>query len=320
MNARGILIDFRAKFKQNIATMRGDLQNEFENRFPGVKFDEPLKRYCTFQVGGPAKYFYVCSDVTVLVELLKFAKENDVKVHLLGGGSNTLFADKGFDGLVIKMKVNQMKVDKDEIYVEAGANLMDVVNTAEKYNLTGMEEMYGLPGTVGGAVFGNAGCFGVEIKDVLIEAEVLDLENMEVKKVNNDFFEYGYRTSRLKSRKGSEIVLSATFKLNEVSEGEIKQKMKDIFTKRAAKQPWGSSSGSFFKNPPGDHSAGYLIDQCGLKGSKVGGAEISEKHGNFFMSSDNANSEDILSLAKMAKEKVKEQFGVDLHEEVEYID
>ncbi len=277
---------------------------------------EPLQKYCTFQVGGPADYFLNAENEEDLAAAAKWAKREGARIFVFGGGSNLLFADEGFRGLVVRVAIGGVKVDGERVTAGAGLKMAELVKAAAEAGLTGLEAWHGLPGTVGGAVFGNAGCFGVEVKDVLESAHVF-IPGEGVKEVNADWFDYDYRNSRLK-RGEAGTVLSAVFKLQRGDAEEIKTAMMEIARKRIGKQPAGASTGSFFKNPA-DHAAGWLIEQCGLKGKMIGGAQISEQHGNFFLNKGTAKASDILALAEFAEQAVKEKFGIELEREVEVI-
>lgn len=277
---------------------------------------EPLQKYCTFQVGGPADYFLNAENEEDLAAAAEWAEREGVRIFVFGGGSNLLFANEGFRGLVVRVAIGGVKVDGERVTAGAGLKMAELVKAAAEAGLTGLEAWHGLPGTVGGAVFGNAGCFGVEVKDVLESAHVF-IPGEGVKEVNADWFDYDYRNSRLK-RGEAGTVLSAVFKLQRGDAEEIKTAMMEIARKRIGKQPAGASTGSFFKNPA-DHAAGWLIEQCGLKGKMIGGAQISEQHGNFFLNKGTAKASDILALAEFAEQAVKEKFGIELEREVEVI-
>lgn len=290
--------------------------NDVSKRF---ERNRSLASYCTYQIGGPADYFFEAASSADLVAALDWAHENGVRFFVFGGGSNLLFDDAGFRGLVIRVVVDmplivERGVGVGKIRVAAGIKISSLVRAAFDEGLTGLEEWNGLPGTVGGAVFGNAGCFGVETKDVLESAVIW--EAGEVREVGVDFFEYAYRDSRLKRENA--VVLEATFKLGEGDKDEIWAKMLEIAKSRVKKQPAGSSTGSFFKNPPGE-AAGRLIDECGLKGKRQGGAMISEQHANFFLNTGGATAKEILELGKVAASEVKEKFGIELEREVVYV-
>lgn len=280
-----------------------------------IREGEPLARFTTYQIGGPADFFVEATSSAEVMEALEWAEERDVPVYVFGGGSNLLFDDEGFRGLVIRMRAQAIEVRGEEIWVEAGCLTAKLVKAAADHALTGIEEWNGLPGTVGGAVLGNAGCFGVETKDVLKEAQVY-LPGQGVKTLGVEEFGYSYRWSRFKQENG--VILNATFRLRSGNESAIEEKMKAVARTRIQKQPPGLNTGSFFKNPPGDH-AGRLIEASGLKGFQIGKAQISNAHANFMMNMGGASSEDVLALAEQVQTAVFEKFGVHLEREVVYV-
>ncbi len=296
-----------------------DLKTTFKAKFPDIVFDEPLARYCTFRIGGPADYFYRLKDSALLPDLISFAKENSLPYFIFGGGSNILFHDDGFRGLVIHLESSKIEIKDTQIIADAGVSIPQLIKAAIESHLFGLEKWGGLPGTVGGAVRGNAGCNGLETKDILIEATLLSPETGKIHVEPAAFFNYSYRNSSLKY--SHEIVLNATFQLkkSEISKEEQQKLYAETIKERASKQPPGSSCGSFFKNPSPENPAGKLIDLSGLKGTKIGGAQISEKHGNFFMNTGSATFADMLALSELAKKEVKSKFGIDLEEEIQIV-
>ncbi|MFA5842694.1 MAG: UDP-N-acetylmuramate dehydrogenase [Candidatus Gracilibacteria bacterium] len=292
--------------------------------FPGVKQQIPLKLYSTFRVGGPADYFYSARDVESFLKISSEAKSENCRIFVLGNGSNVLFLDEGFRGLVIKMEMTGLEIKEDRLIAEAGATWPSILKVAEKAGLSGLEEMSGLPGTLGGAVCGNAGCFGKEMAQLVESALLYDPLSGKTKEVDQNYFNFRYRWSRLKET--HEIVLRVTLKLkNRSHEGKKsdisldnagKQTLTSFASERAKKQPPGFSSGSFFKNPSPEKPAGLLIDQCGLKGFRVGGAQISPKHANFFINTGMASAQDLLSLRDQVKKSVFDRFQIALEEEV----
>jgi len=286
------------------------LQNEFAKNFPEGLINEPLDKYCTLKVGGPADFFYKAKDTEILKNLINFAKENSLPYLILSGGTNVLFDDKGFRGLVIKMDFKNLEIKDEEITADAGVIVALMMNRASASGLTGLEKWIGLPGTVGGAVRGNAGCNGLETKDILVKATLLNPETGEIHEEKNEYFGFCYRDSKIKH--SNEIILNATFKLKK---GEP-QKLENprVFT-----QPKGISAGSFFKNPSLENPAGMLIDKAGLKGTRIGNAQISDIHANFILNLGGATAKDIKDLAALAKSTVKEKFQIDLEEEVKIV-
>lgn len=281
--------------------------------FPGIQRNVPLKGFSTFGVGGPARYFYTLDRTDDLKPLLHAAHNAHQPVFILGGGSNVLFLDEGFPGLMIRMATQECSVEGDKIVADAGVKWPTIFQCMTETGLTGLEPFQGLPGTVGGAVRGNAGCFGVEMKDFVETVLLYDLKSDSLKTVDADFLEFGYRTSRLK--KEPAIVLRVVLNLEKSAPKKHSLEL-DAHQNRLMHQPPGKSSGSFFKNPSPDQPAGQLIDACGLKGLTIGDAQISPKHANFFMNLGHATAADILALRDRAKSAVKEKFGIALEEEV----
>jgi len=287
-----------------------------------IQHDVDLKNYCTFRIGGKAKYFAVPKTVEDLKEALHYAKNKHLKITFFGGGSNILFPDTGLQGLLIRNNlkgISQEKTNNSEqiiIKVMSGENWLAVHKFCQQYKLYGLEAFSGLPGTIGGAIYGNAGAHGLEIKDVLYKVECINLSTNEIITLESTKLVLDYRTSILKQQKHL-IVLAAYFK---VSTDFVKQTGDpQAFAKfRKEKQPQGLTTGSFFKNPPNDY-AGRLIDEAGLKGYRIGDIMISEKHANFFLNLGEAKSEDVIALKNMVQEVVKEKFQVNLETEVQII-
>lgn len=289
---------------------------KLQQAFPKIRKNEPLSRHSSFKVGGPADWFYELKKLEELPRLIKKARAQKIPYFVLGSGSNVLFSDEGFRGLVIKITAAQIEVKGNFLKAEAGAKMAEVIKKMGGFNLGGLEEFAGLPGTIGGAVAGNAGCFGKEIGSLVKKARIFRPEKPAAApfEVDQSYFDFGYRTSRLK--KTGEILLEVTFELTRGSQKESQKKFQEFLKKRREKQPAGLSAGSFFKNPPGPHSAGYLIEQAGGKGLRIGDAQVSEKHTNFILNKGKATARDILTLAAKVKEKVNQKFGIELEEEV----
>lgn len=296
-----------------------DITQEFTKAFPQARTHEPLKPYTTFKIGGPADFFCIAKNTETIQKLIKFSKKHGLPYLVIGAASNILFDDQGFRGLVVKIECQNLEVKNTQITAEAGVLIPRLIEESIKNNLSGLEKWVGLPGTVGGAVRGNAGCNGLETADILTVATILDPEKGETSQVERDYFEYNYRESSLK--KSNQIVLSATFQLQKSElPPEKQQEIMDKLRKfRQDKQPIGFTTGSFFKNPSPSQPAGFLLEQAGLKGKQVGNAQISEKHANFFINKGNATSQEMLTLAKTAKQLVKAKFGLNLQEEVQII-
>lgn len=288
-------------------------------QFPNIKKDQPLAPYCTFQIGGPADYFYILKDLNELPELIKTAQESAIPYFIFGSGSNLLFSDEGFRGLVIKIEAQNYQITDTEITADAGVLISKLLAESIQKAITGLEQWVGLPGTVGAAVRGNAGCNGLETKDILIEATLFNPETAQIHTEKPQFFQFDYRESRLKYH--PEIVLQAKFRVHPRTESqeEQMQRINEIRKVRLSRQPPGCSTGSFFKNPSPDTPAGLLIDQAGLKGYQIGGAQISEKHGNFFLNKGQATAKNIIDLAAHAQNTIKKKFHIDLEPEVQIV-
>jgi UDP-N-acetylmuramate dehydrogenase len=297
-----------------------ELQEKCKKQLPETRFNEPLYKYSTFQIGGPADFFYKATDTEQLLTIIEFCKQEKIPTLFIGGGSNILFDDKGFRGFVVKIENKQIIFEDDIVVADAGVLVSILIREVMKNKLSGIEKWIGLPGTVGGAIRGNAGCNGLETKDILISASVLDTKSNKIKELKNAELNFSYRSSFLKKNTNL-IVLKGTFQLekNKMNENEQKEIMKQIMGERGKKQPYGLSAGSFFKNPSPGKSAGMLIEKAGLKGKTIGGAKISEKHANFFVNIGGASSQDIITLASIAKREVKAKFGVLLEEEVQIV-
>lgn len=296
-------------------------KKELQEQLPDMKFNEPLAKYCTFQIGGPADYFYQLKNMEILPFIVQFCHTNKIPLFIFGSGSNILFDDKGFRGLVVKIEANKISFDlkKKRVTADAGVLISKLINESINKGFSGLEKWIGLPGTVGGAVRGNAGCNGLEAKDFLVYATLMDQTTGDVHEANTKYFHFEYRHSKVKETQ--EIVLNATFQLKtrKVSEEDQKEMMNKLRQTRAQKQPFGLTTGSFFKNPSPDKPAGMLIEEAGLKGKMVGKAQISDKHANFFLNKGGATAKDIIDLMKLAKKTVKSKFGITLEEEVQIV-
>jgi UDP-N-acetylmuramate dehydrogenase len=289
---------------------------------PEVKTNIPLKKYTTFKIGGPAKYFFVAKNKEDLIKAVILAKKLKLPFFILGGGSNILVSDKGFNGLVIKIQNSKFKIQNEnskfKIFCESGIPLAKLVSQSLKIGATGLEWAVGIPGTVGGAVYGNAGAFGGSMEDVVEEVEVFDSKELRFKIYDLRDCQFGYRDSIFKHNKNL-IILSVTLRLKKGNKKEIKNKVKKNLETRKKTQPLiFPSAGSIFKNPPGK-SAGELIEKSELKGKRVGKVKISEKHANFIVNLGHGKAEDVKKLIKLIKKEVKKKFGVTLKEEIQFL-
>ncbi len=285
-----------------------------------LKLNIPLAPYTTFGIGGKADFFYPVTKPEELVFGIRTAQKYKLHFFLLGGGSNVLVSDSGFRGLVIRNQCCDIRVNKECITCQSGAVLNDVVNLACKHGLSGLEFATGIPGTIGGAIRGNAGAWGKSAGDVLTQAVILTKRG-DIKEVVKDFFQFAYRDSELK--RTGDVLLSATFKLKEYDRKRIEKKIRENLKKRKENLPWQSkSAGCFFKNVISDDNkiaAGFLLDQIGAKGMQQGEAKVSEKHANILINGGSASASDVRRLAQRLKGKVKKKFNITLEEEVVYI-
>lgn len=283
-----------------------------------VYLDEPMKAHTTFRVGGPADYFVTPKTIEEVKGIIALCKEEDMPYYILGNGSNLLVGDKGYRGVMIQIykAMAGIEVNGEVIKVQAGALLSRIGSVALEAELQGFEFAAGIPGTMGGAVVMNAGAYGGEMKDVLVDATVLTPEG-EVLVLKNEELELGYRTSVI--AKKNYIVLAATVKLNKGNKEAIRERMDELKVQRVTKQPLEyPSAGSTFKRPEG-YFAGKLIQDAGLRGFQVGGAQVSEKHCGFVINKENATAADVVELMKQVADKVQEAFNVTLEPEVKRI-
>ena len=280
-----------------------------------VLVDEPMKKHTTFRVGGNADYFVTPRTTEEVRSVITLCRKENLPYYILGNGSNLLVGDKGYRGVIIQIykEMNAITVHEDRICAQAGALLSKVGSVALEAGLTGFEFAAGIPGTVGGAVVMNAGAYGGEMKDILAYTTVLT-EDGEVLRLSNQELELGYRTSII-ARKNY-IVLEAEYQLQVGDKVAIRAKMDELKLQRVTKQPLEyASAGSTFKRPTG-YFAGKLIQDAGLRGFQVGGAQVSEKHCGFVINTGNATAADIVELMKRVSEKVYQEFGVTLEPEV----
>lgn len=287
-------------------------------KYGKVKENVDLKSYNTYKVSTISKYLIDVKSEELLVNLIKYLKENNINYFILGNGSNVVFPNEPFDGVIIKLNgLNAIDIDDDEVYVGAGVMLPKLVNETVNNCLCGLEWAAGIPGTLGGAVVGNAGAYLSEIFSFIEEIRVL--ENNEIKTLKKDDVKYSYRYSSFKENKDV-IILGAKLKLNKGSKDESEVLMKERLERRIKSQPLEyPSAGSVFRNPEGNY-AGKLIEDCGLKGKKIGGAMVSEKHANFIINYDNATPKDVRDLIKLVHDTVLKETNIDLVIEQELID
>lgn len=280
-----------------------------------IKADEPMAKHTTFRVGGNADFFVEAGSPEELSNIIKYLKQTERSYLILGNGSNLLVGDKGYEGVVLHLgsRFNRIEMEGNTVTAQAGALLSAVSKAAARAGLTGLEFASGIPGTVGGAVVMNAGAYGGEMKQVVSKVTVMTEEG-EILELDNDTMEFGYRTSIIKNRPF--IALEAQLTLMPGEMAEIQEKMEDFAARRKSKQPLEyPSAGSVFKRPEG-YFAGKLIMDAGLRGYRIGGAQVSEKHCGFIINLGNATAADISELIDEVTERVKEQFSVTLEPEV----
>ncbi len=311
----------------------------------GVLENESLVSHCTFKIGGPARYFFVAKSAKEVRRAVETANELGLNFFVFSGGSNILFSDNGFDGLVVKVDSSKLAVYKTNcrIVADSGVLLSKIVEAAAENGLPGLEWAAGIPGRAGGAVRGNAGAYGKATGDAVEEVEALRLvsHKLRIKNYGKKECGFGYRDSIFKREGG--IILKVVLKLEKGDKEKIKEEMKKIFKARGEKIPTEPSAGSFFKNieitdeiiksfqshfkedipadfiQKGKIPSAWLIEKCELKDRKIGGAKISEKHANFIVNTGKATADNVIALASLVKMEVRNKTGIQLQEEVEYV-
>ncbi len=308
---------------------------------PGVVSDEPMAKHTNFRIGGPARMYVVANEAESLINAVRVAEEAGVPWFVFGGGSNLLVADEGFEGLMIQSGLRELKVEGDRVIAGAGCITGLVARKAADAGLTGFEWAIGVPGTIGGAIYGNAGCYGGEIQDVVETVDAYRLSDMLRVSYANAECAFGYRESRFKKER--HLILGCTIRLAAGDSTASKKKMQEIVERRKEKQPLEkSSAGCAFKNvefsdpaeiqklreavavpeemiQSGRISSGWLVEQAGCGNLSVGGVAVSEKHGNFLVNTGDATARDVIALIQAVKEKVRETYGVELQEEVQLL-
>ena len=281
----------------------------------GVKVEEAMSRHTSFKVGGNAQIFLEPKDEKALQSLLKFINAEKINYYIIGNGSNMLVSDKGYKGIIISMLkfTSPSLIENESITISAGKTLKELTELACENSLSGLEFAYGIPGSVGGAVFMNAGAYDGEIKEVLDKVKVMDKEG-NVLSLNAGELDLSYRHSNIEEK--GYIVLEAKFNLKKADKSAIWEKMQELMARRIDKQPLNfPSAGSTFKRPEG-YFAGKLIDDAGLRGYSIGGAKVSDKHCGFIVNADKASAKDVYALISYVRLKVKDRFGVELEPEL----
>ncbi|MBF1276378.1 MAG: UDP-N-acetylmuramate dehydrogenase [Parvimonas micra] len=281
-----------------------------------VRYDEPLKNHTTFKIGGNCIALIEPREVSDIVETIKICRENSIKFFVIGNGSNLLVPDEGYDGVIIKLKgeFSTIQVEGEYLIVNSGAKLSEVYTVAYENSLTGFEFASGIPGTIGGAIYMNAGAYGGEMKDIVESVQVLDLDNFELRELKNEELEFSYRKSIIQRK--NYIVTTIKLKLQKGNKEEINAVYEDLRERRNSKQPLNfGSAGSTFKRPEG-HFASKLIEDAGLKGYHINDAWVSEKHSGFVVNKGNASYKEVMELIEYVQNVVFEKFGVKLETEV----
>ena len=313
--------------KQKPRTVLDAIIARFQESFgEAFRQDVQLSRYTTAGLGGPADFHVTVRSANEMVEAVTLARRQHIPCWVLGDGSNVLVSDLGMRGLVIRNKAKAIAFRHNGLGVvvraESGVNLSGLARRCASRGLDGLTWAAGIPGTVGGAVVGNAGAHGSDVANSLRQASILDAD-LQVRDCPAAEMKYGYRSSALKAAHTGQgetdrVVLAAEFNLRPASTAELELRMTEIVEHRKRTQPPGASMGCMFKNPPGDH-AGRLMDEANLKGVRIGGAQISTAHANFFVNDDEATAEDVRKLMAEAWHAVKDRFGIALEPEVELI-
>ncbi len=294
-----------------------DLQKEFFKReFSDCRLNEAMSRHTTFKIGGPAEVFVSCESIDELQKAIKACHDMKIEYFIIGNGSNLLVSDNGINGVVIHASINNIEFEGNKVKVQSGCKLSALAAAVCKKGLSGLEFAAGIPGTVGGAVFMNAGAYGGEMKDVLISVDYIDDEG-NVCTVFGDDMDLSYRHSMFSDK--NYCIIGCTMELSNGNEQQIRELMSDYNKRRSDKQPLEyPSAGSTFKRPEG-YFAGKLIQDSGLSGVNVGDAYVSEKHSGFVINKGRATAADVLGLIKKVQDTVMEKFGVQLEPEVKII-
>lgn len=303
----------------NVSEIYTKLTKELTNS--KVLKNEPMKLHTTFKIGGVADIFVKATSIDDIKKIIKFTNLENIPLYIVGNGSNLLVKDGGIQGIVLKIDLQEIEMldigeSKVEINVGAGVPLGKLAQIALKNSISGLEELAGIPGTIGGAVRMNAGAYGKEIKDILISTKYIDY-NCNINEIDNNLHEFKYRNSIFSTQKY--IILESKLRLEYGNKEEIKTKMDEYSKSRKEKQPVEyPSAGSTFKRGE-DFITAKLIDECGLKGYKIGGAEISSKHAGFVINSNNATAKDVLELIKHVQKIVLEKFNKKIELEIEVV-
>lgn len=295
--------------------MTAEIKNEFQSKLLGVLFSEEMKKHTSFKIGGPADIFVECESADDVIVAIDICKKESVPYMILGNGSNLLVSDDGIEGAVIHIgsKMSAIAITGETVVCESGCLLSTLANAVQRESLSGLEFAAGIPGSLGGGVYMNAGAYGGELRDVIESVRYIDSSG-NVKTAEKDELDFSYRHSMFSGK--DYVILSVTMKLKKGNPDEIRAEMTELNKRRCEKQPLEfPSAGSTFKRPEG-YFAGKLIQDAGLMGYSVGGAQVSEKHAGFVINTGNATAEDVLNLIEHIKKTVFEKFEVTLEPEV----
>lgn len=319
--------------------MEDKIFQKLKEELPEVKKTVILRNYTTYKIGGPAKYFFVAKTKGELITALLLVKKFKLPVFILGGGSNILVSEKGFKGLVVKIDIADIKFEGNKAFVGAGTNLTKLAYLLADRGLTGLEWSAGVPGTIGGSIYGSAQAFGAKISDVVASVEAVDSKSLKVENFTKEQCNFSPKDSFFKRNKNL-VIVSAVLEFKTKEPEQIKNQIKEFLKYRKDRHPSFPSAGSVFINPTkkitnrkllekfpeleefnikGAIPAGYLIQKTGIQGTKIGNAQISDKHANFVVNLGEAKAKDVLSLINLAKKKVKKVFGVSLDPEVQML-
>ena len=295
-----------------------DIIKKYNIKDAHILYDEEMSKHTSFKIGGPAECYIKINNIEDMQKVLKITNENAIPLTIIGNGTNILVKDNGVKGIVAKINIKNIEIDLDRLIVKVGAGntLAEIAQVLKQNELTGFEELSGIPGTIGGAIRMNAGAHGKEIKDILIDATAIDYKGNIIKFTNKDI-QFEYRNSIFSKEKY--IIIEAQIKLTKGNKEEIQEKMKNFAEWRKEKQPLEyPNAGSTFKRGE-DFITAALIDQCGLKGYTIGEAQISPKHAGFIVNTGNAKAEDVLKLIEIIKKEVYKKFGHEIKLEIEVI-
>lgn len=306
-------------------------QEQIKKRYKDkVRENEPMNKHTSMGVGGVAEFFLEADNIEDLIESISFCKSVRVPYKVIGNGTNLIFSDIGYLGVVIHNKTSNITINQSsgEVIVESGVQLATLITNLAASGLGGIEPLYGIPSTVGGAVVNNAGAHGSSISEYLKSASVM-LESEKIASYKADWFSFKYRGSRMKDKKNKAVLLAAKFQFPHKSKEVVLKKMQEHFAWRKAHQPIGvKTSGSIFKNPDSsdftgvdirERRAGYLLEKAGAKKLRFGGAQVSSDHTNWIVNTGNATATDVRSLAQKIRELVEEKFSITLEDEIEYL-